>query len=95
MIACDGEDNHVHLLIHYPPKVTLSKLVNNLKGVSSRLLREHRPEITRRYHKGALWSPSYFAASCGGALLSVIAEYVKSQREAPKGRSRVPPRPER
>ncbi len=94
LIECDGEDDHVHLLVNYPPKVTLSRLVNSLKGVSSRLLRESRPEITGRYHKGALWSPSYFAASCGGAPLSVIADYVKSQREAAKGRSRVPPLPQ-
>ncbi|WP_417255286.1 IS200/IS605 family transposase [Celeribacter sp.] len=94
LIECDGEDDHVHLLVDYPPKVALSRLVNSLKGVSSRLLRETRPEIIERYHKGALCSPSFFAASCGGASLSVIAEYVKSQREAVKGRSRVPPRPE-
>jgi putative transposase len=94
LVECDGEDDHVHLLVHYPPKVALSKLVNSLKGVSSRLLREARPEITGRYYKGVLWSPSYFAASCGGAPLSVISEYVRSQREVAKGRSRVPPHPE-
>ncbi|MCZ4262843.1 IS200/IS605 family transposase [Limimaricola sp. G21655-S1] len=93
LVECDGEDDHVHLLITYPPKVSLSKLVNSLKGVSSRRLREERPEVTGRYHQGALWSPSYFAASCGGAPLSVIADYVKSQREAAKGRSHIPPRP--
>ena len=82
LIECDGEDDHVHLLVHYPPKLALSKLVNSLKGVSSRLLRETRPEVTGRYYKGVLWSPSYFAASCGGAPLSVIAEYVKSQKES-------------
>ncbi len=67
LIECDGEDDHVHLLVHYPPKIALSKLVNSLKGVSSRLLRTYRPEIVGRYRKGALWSPSYFAASCEGA----------------------------
>jgi putative transposase len=90
---CNGEDDHVHLLVIYPPKVALSALVNSLKGVSSRLLREHRPEIAGRYSKGVLWSPSYFAASCGGAPLSVIAEYIKSQRAAASCRSRLPPRP--
>ena len=94
LVECDGGDDHVHLLVHYPPKVALSRLVNSLKGVSSRLLRESRPEITGRYHKGVLWSPSYFAASCGGAPLSVVADYVSSQRETAKSRSRVPPRPE-
>ncbi len=94
LIECNGEDDHVHLLIAYPPKVALSKLVNSLKGVSSRLLREWRPEVRGRYKDGVLWSPSYFVASCGGAPLSIVAEYVKSQREAPVGRSRLPPRPE-
>lgn len=94
LIECNGEDDHVHLLIVYPPKVALSKLVNSLKGVSSRLLREWRPEVRGRYKDGVLWSPSYFVASCGGAPLSIIADYVKSQREAPSGRSRLPPRPE-
>ena len=91
LIECDGEDDHVHLLVHYPPTLALSKLVNGLKGVSSRLLRKTRPEVTDRYYKGVLWSPSYFAASCGGAPLSAIAEYVKSQREAARSRSRIPP----
>jgi putative transposase len=94
LIECNGEDDHVHLLVVYPPKVALSKLVNSLKGVSSRLLREWRPEMRGRYQDGVLWSPSYFVASCGGAPLTVIAEYVKSQREATSGRSRLPPRPE-
>ena len=94
LIECNGEDDHVHLLIIYPPKVALSKLVNSLKGVSSRLLREGRPEVRGRYKDGVLWSPSYFVASCGGAPLTVVAEYVKSQREATDRRSRLPPRPE-
>ena len=78
--ACDGEDDHVHLLIEYPPKVAISTLVNSLKGVSSRLLRQARPDIAHRYWKGVLWSPSYFAASCGGAPLSIVRQYVEQQR---------------
>lgn len=80
LVACSGEDDHVHLLVTYPPKVSVSKLVNSLKGVSSRKLRDVRPEIIGRYHQGVLWTPSYFVASCGGAPLSVVAEYVRSQR---------------
>ena len=67
LVEFDGEEDHVHLLINYPPKVSLSVLVNNLKGVSSRKLKLHHPEVANRYYKSALWSPSYFAASCGGA----------------------------
>src|ERR1035438_7843972 len=62
LVEMDGEDNHVHLLIQYPPKVSVSSLVNSLKGVSSRMLRQERPDLRKRYWKGALWSPSYFAA---------------------------------
>ena len=86
LIECDGEDDHVHLLINYPPKVSLSKLVNSLKGVSSRRLRSFRPEISGRYRKGVLWSPSYFAASCGGAPLDIIRKYVETQRASQKPR---------
>ena len=81
LIEMNGEDNHVHLLLEYPPTVTLSKLVNALKGASSRALRKHRPQIARSYGlKSHLWSPSYFAASCGGAPLTVIRQYVENQR---------------
>jgi putative transposase len=79
--ACDGEDDHVHLLVEYPPTVLLPTLVNSLKGVSSRLLRQQRPDIVRRYWKNVLWSPSYFAASCGGAPLAIIRRYVEQQRK--------------
>ena len=80
LIEMDGEEDHVHLLVNYPPKVSVSALVNSLKGVSSRRLRQLRPEIVRRYWKGALWSPSYFAASCGGAPISIIRQYIERQR---------------
>src|SRR6266849_1940197 len=43
LVQMDGEDDPVRLLVEYPPKVTVSSLVNNLKGVSSRLLRQQRP----------------------------------------------------
>ncbi len=73
----NGEDDHVHLLVEYPPTVQLSKLVNSLKGVSSRRLRQ---QYSLRTHREHLWSPSYFAASCGGAPLSIIRQYVEQQR---------------
>jgi putative transposase len=76
----NGEKNHVHLLINYPPKVSISKLVNSLKGVSSRRLRsDYAKEIDKIYWKGVLWSPSYFAGSVGGAPLSVLKQYIEQQ----------------
>lgn len=76
----DGEKDHVHLLVHYPPKISISKLVNSLKGVSSRLIRKKHPEILKHYWKNILWSPSYFAASCGGAPIGIIKKYIQQQK---------------
>lgn len=87
LIECNGEDDHVHLLVVYPPKVALSKLVNSLKGLSSRLLREWRPEVSDRYRKGVLWSPSYFIASCGGA--TAIGHF-RIRPQPKKGRASFP-----
>jgi len=76
----NGEPDHVHLLVNYPPKVAVSGLVNSLKGVSARRLRQERPDIAKRYWKGGLWSASYFAASCGGAPIDVLRRYIEQQR---------------
>ncbi|MFI2765484.1 IS200/IS605 family transposase [Streptomyces echinatus] len=77
----NGEDDHVHLLVHYPPKVQLSKLVNSLKGVSARLLRKEYDSHVRRYLWGGhFWSGSYFAGSCGGAPLTVVKQYIENQK---------------
>jgi putative transposase len=83
LVQSNGEDDHVHLLVTYPPAVLLPRLVNSLKGVSSRRLRQLHPEVATRYWRGVLWSPSYFAASCGGAPLSVIQTYIEQQRQHP------------
>jgi putative transposase len=84
LIEFDGEDDHVHLLINYPPKVGISKLANSLKGVSSRLIRKKNyPSIRKKLWGGALWSPSYFSGSCGGAPLSVIRQYIEAQQTPP------------
>ena len=80
LIEFDGESDHVHLLVQYPPKVQLSKLVNSLKGVSSRKLKLHHPEVANRYFKSALWSPSYFAGSCGGAPIDIVRQYIQQQK---------------
>lgn len=80
LVECNGEDDHVHLLVEYPPQIAISKLVNSLNGVSSRRLRQMRPEVRGRYRQGVLWSPSYFAASCGGAPITIIRRYVEQQR---------------
>jgi putative transposase len=73
----DGEDDHVHLLVAYPPQVAVARLVNSLKGVSARRLRQRYRVRTHRWH---LWSPSYFASSAGGVLLETLRAYIRQQR---------------
>jgi putative transposase len=80
LMEFEGEKDHVHLLVNYPPKVSISKLVNSLKGVSARLLRKKGyPTIVKYLCGGSLWSPSYFAGSCGGAPISIIRQYIEGQ----------------
>ena len=81
LLACDGEDDHVHLLVAYPPKVAISTLVNSLKGVSARLLRKQNfPEVRDKLWGDAFWSPSYCAVSWGGAPLDIVKAYIQNQR---------------
>jgi putative transposase len=76
----NGQDDHVHLLVEYPPKIPVAGLVNSLKGVSARRLRaQFTGRVNRHILHGHFWSPSYFAASCGGAPLSIIGQYIEQQ----------------
>lgn len=76
----EGERDHVHLLVNYPPKVSVSKLVNSLKGVSSRLVRKTGyPTIQQALWGDSLRPPSYFAGACGGAPLEIIRQYIEQQ----------------
>lgn len=79
LVKMNGEDDHVHPRVEYPPKVAVPTPVNSLKGLSSWLLRKRYRIRTHREH---LWSPSYLAASCGGAPLSITCQYVE-QRQRP------------
>lgn len=81
LVEFNGETDHVHLLVRYPPKLSVSTLVNRLKGVSAHYLRAEFPAHIRKYLWGEhFWSPSYFAASCGGAPLAIVKEYIENQK---------------
>jgi putative transposase len=83
LIECNGEADHVHLLISLSPTVQVSTFVNNLKTVSSRLIRkEFGRELARWYRKPVFWSRSYCVISCGGAPLSVLRQYIEQQQGA-------------
>lgn len=83
LLEFNGESDHVHLLVSYPPKHSVSGLVNSLKGVSSRRLKSEFPELASFWSiqksKNALWSPSYFASSTGGATIETLKRYIQDQ----------------
>jgi putative transposase len=81
LIEFNGETDHVHLLISLNPKLRLSDFVNNMKTVSSRLIRKDFAEELREvYWKPVFWSRSYCILTCGGAPLSVIKQYIENQK---------------
>ena len=81
LIEFDDEEAHVHLLILYPPKLSIADLVFKLKGTSSVIIRNRNyPSVKSQLWGKALWSPSYFASSCGGAPISIIRQYIDRQK---------------
>ena len=77
----NGEGDYVHVLVTFPATVPLSKLVNSLKGVSSRYLRRQYPDqITQALHKGHLWSRSYYAGTTGAPALTTVENYIRNQK---------------
>ena len=80
LVEFNGESNHVHLLVLYPPKQAISNTTHGCKGRSSRLMRTQYPELARHYSRAKkLWSSSYFAGSVGGAPISVLRQYIEQQ----------------
>lgn len=82
LVEFNGEDNHIHLLFQYHPDLELSKLVNNLKSISSRKLRQEFSEHLKTfYSKDVFWNGSYFIASCGGVTVSTLKKYIENQQQ--------------
>jgi putative transposase len=80
LIEFNGEADHVHLLFQTNPTVQLSKLVNNLKTVSSRLIRrDFRERLNRIYRKPVFWHRSYCLISRGGATIEILRKYIEEQ----------------
>lgn len=76
----NGEADHIHILLSINPNIQLSKLINNLKTVTSRLVRKEFSEHLRKiYWKPIFWSRTYCVISCGGAPLAVLKQYIANQ----------------
>lgn len=82
LLEFNGEADHLHLLLSLNPKVAPSVFVNNLKTVTSRLIRkEFTMHLAKFYWKKPIfWSRSYCILTCGGAPLSIIKQYIEQQK---------------
>lgn len=78
IIEVETMPDHVHLLVECDPQYGIHRLVKQVKGRSSRLLREEFPSLKRRLP--TLWTNSYFVATVGGAPLEIVKQYVENQR---------------
>lgn len=81
VIEINGEEDHLHILFGYYPQMQLSKFVNNLKTVTSRLINKNHTDYLSTFYwkEPVLWTKSYFIASCGGVTIERLKEYVQSQ----------------
>lgn len=80
VLEFNGEVDHVHLLVELSPKAAPSIFANNIKTVTSRLLRrDFSNHFEKFFSKPVLWSRSYFVASTGGAPLQIIKQYIEQQ----------------
>ena len=90
MQICDAEDvkilsgvvskDHIHMLIEYPPSISVSDLVRKLKGRSSRLLQKEYPELQKRYWGKHFWAIGFGAWSTGNMTEKLVEEYLEHHR---------------
>ena len=72
--------DHVHMLLSVPPNLAPAKVVQYIKGRSSRLLQAEFPELGKRYWGQHLWARGYFCATVGAVDEDTIKHYIETQR---------------
>ena len=81
IIECNGELDHIHLLISCSPQHYIPDMIKALKGVSARLLmKEYGNELKQKLWGGHLWNPSYFIATVSENTEEQIKEYIQKQK---------------
>ena len=75
--------DHVHLLVSVPPKLSVSKLMQLLKGRTSRKLLQEIEPLRREFWGRHMWARGYFAASTGNVTDEIIKQYIESQGQQP------------
>jgi putative transposase len=81
ILECNGDLDHIHLLINCSPQHYIPDMIKALKGVSARLLmKEYGDELKKKLWGGHLWNPSYFIATVSENTEEQIRTYIKNQK---------------
>ena len=84
LIEFNGEADHCHLIVSFPPQKRLSDLVGNLKATASKTMwRKFESKLSKTYSQKVFWTSSYFIASCGGVTIDTLRKYVQNQDSSP------------
>lgn len=83
IVVQEPAEDHIHIVLKTKPTTDLVKVVNSMKGVSSRYLREEFPEMRNLLWGDSLWSDSKFLATTGQVSLDALKRYVESQSDEP------------
>ena len=89
ILAQEPAEDHMHILFKCKPTTSLTKIVNSIKGASSRQIRQEFPKTREFLWGDSFWSDSYFIASTGQVSLDVLMSYVESQMEKEEAK-RIP-----
>ena len=81
ILECNGDLDHIHLLINCSPQHYIPDMIKALKGVSARLLmKEYGEELKKKLWGGHLWNPSYFIATVSEHTEEQIQKYIQNQK---------------
>jgi len=76
--GCEVAEEHIHLLLSFPPRYSLSKVVAIIKSISSSKIFEEFPTIRKKLWGGHLWEQGYFARTVGEQMTDdVIKRYIE------------------
>ena len=90
IIECNTDKDHIHILINCKPQHYIPKLIQKMKGKTSRILMEENSEIlSKKLWGGHLWNPSYFVATVSENTEEQIKKYIKNQKKKCGGNNRI------
>jgi putative transposase len=79
ILAVDVQPDHIHLVVSFPPPMSIANAVKLLKGISARQLRLIFPELRKRTRSDRLWAPSYYVGTAGHVSADTIRQYIEAQ----------------